>query len=57
MTNILIEYANHECAGCGKNSDELAIEESWTDEDFDSYSVTTNCGFWYCHTDCYRDSH
>ncbi len=54
--NILIDYAGHECMGCGTTSDELAKKEGWTDDDFDNTSRTTVEGNWYCHIDCFRDS-
>lgn len=53
----LSDFANHDCMGCGRTSEEIAKEEDYTDEDFDENSRTTLCGNWYHHIDCYRDSH
>ena len=52
----LVDYTGRECWGCGQLSDDIAVNDDWTDEDFDMCSVETNCGSWYCHRDCYRDS-
>lgn len=54
--NILLDFANHECTGCAKTSEDLANNEGWTDDDFDNNSRTTVEGNWYCHIDCFRDS-
>ena len=56
-TPFLIDFHNMECMGCGRLSDDIAAQENVTDEDFDNYSRTTDCGHWYCHSDCFRDSH
>lgn len=53
---ILVDFANHECMGCGRTSEELARDEGWTDDDFDNNSCTTVEGNWYHHIDCFRDS-
>jgi hypothetical protein len=52
----LIDFAGHECMGCGQTSDEIALNDGWTDDDFDNNSRTTVEGNWYCHIDCFRDS-
>ena len=57
MEPLLVDYANHECVGCGRTSEEIAVEDDCDDFAFDKYSVHTNSGHWYCHEDCYRDSH
>ncbi len=54
--NTLYDYADHECCGCGKSSDQIALEDGWTDEDFSENSLETDWGHWYCHLDCWRDS-
>ena len=36
--NKLVDYANHECVGCGRTSEQISLEEGWTDFDFDSES-------------------
>ncbi len=53
---VLIDFAGLECSGCGITSEQLVYEESWSEDDIDSNSRTTNCGNWYCHIDCFRDS-
>lgn len=45
-----------DCAGCGKNVEQVLIDYETNIEEVEEYSVWTNCGWWYCHTDCYRDS-
>lgn len=52
----LVDFAGLECAGCGITSEQLVYQEGWSEDDIDSNSRTTNCGNWYCHTDCFRDS-
>lgn len=52
----LVDYENYECAGCGRTSKEIAEYQDWDDSDFESCSITTDSGNWYCHTDCLRDS-
>lgn len=52
----LIDYTGRECMGCGRLSDEMAISDGWTDDDFENNSRRTAEGNWYCHIDCFRDS-
>jgi len=52
----LYDFAGHQCVGCGRTSEEIAMYEGWNDDDFDNNSKTTNSGLWYCHEDCFRDS-
>jgi uncharacterized protein YqkB len=52
----LVDFAGLECAGCGITSEQLVYEEDWSEDDIDSNSRTTNCGNWYCHIDCFKDS-
>lgn len=53
---ILFDYAGYECTGCGRTSEQIAVEDGWTDDDFDCCSSETDSGLWYCNRDCYRDS-
>ena len=53
----LIDYAKKECSGCGRMSEQIAEDDGFTDDDFDRESMTTNCGDWYHHRDCFTDSH
>ncbi len=53
---VLIDYAGHECSGCGQTSEEMFECDGWTDEDFENNSRRTVEGNWYCHIDCFRDS-
>lgn len=46
-----------ECCGCGRTSDEIVQEDNLTYTQLDDSSRTTDSGLWYCHDDCYRDSH
>ncbi len=45
------------CTGCGRTSDEVMKEDECTVDDLEDNSIETNSGLWYCHRDCYRDSH
>lgn len=59
-----MDFSNHfmvcevdrECVGCGRTSTEIRVEDQCTQDQLDDYSVTTDSGLWYCHSDCYRDS-
>ncbi len=51
------DFYEHECVGCGRTSEDIVIEDECTFEELDRYSKTTDSGLWYCHADCYRDSH
>ena len=53
---LLVDYSGYECMGCGRLSDDIALENGFDDDDFDGYSRTTVEGNWYCHIDCFRDS-
>ncbi len=44
-----------ECVGCGITSEDLK-SEGWTDNNIDENSVWMDCGHWYCHDDCLKDS-
>lgn len=44
-----------ECEGCGRNSDEIVIDDGCTYEELEWSSKTCNSGSWFCHDDCYRD--
>ncbi|HEY2811780.1 MAG TPA: hypothetical protein VGJ00_10390 [Rhabdochlamydiaceae bacterium] len=50
------DFYNRECAGCGRDCHQIVKEDSCTYEDLEWESKTEECGLWYCHTDCYRDS-
>lgn len=52
----LVDFAGLECAGCGTTSEQLVEQEDWTEKDIDDNGVWLNCGDWYCHDDCLRDS-
>ena len=52
----LVDFANLECMGCGRTSEEIEREEGYNDFSFDNNSRTTVCGNWYHHIDCFRDS-
>jgi len=54
---IRIEELHDECAGCGRTSGQIVAEDNCTFEELEWESKTSNCGLWYCHIDCYRDSH
>lgn len=56
MPPPLVNYKIHQCSGCGKLSANIVIQSLIHDDDFDSNSRTTNCGLWYCNTDCFRAS-
>lgn len=53
--NISDFYLN-ECAGCGRTTEEIVKELDCSYEEIEDESKTTNCGLWYCHMDCFRDS-
>lgn len=52
----IIDFAGYECTGCGRTTEQMSVEDGWTDEDFDNNQVSTNSGLWYCHRDCLRDT-
>lgn len=52
----LIDFAGYMCTGCDITAEELVYQEGWTKEDIDNNQVETNCGNWYCHSHCLRDS-
>jgi hypothetical protein len=56
-TVLLHDFYFHECTGCGRTSEEIVNEDECTYESLEWNSKTTNSGLWYCHDDCYRDSH
>jgi hypothetical protein len=45
------------CTGCDKSEKEIMEEQNCTEEELDNCSLTLNCGAWYCHDDCFHDSH
>ncbi len=47
---------NKECAGCGQTASQVMEQWETTEEEMEEEAVYTNCGNWYCHSDCYRDS-
>ena len=51
------DFCSEECTGCGRSSSQIIKEANCTFEELEHDSVTTNSGLWYCHTDCFRDSH
>lgn len=52
----LIDYAGLECIGCGITSEQLVSQEGWDEKDIEQCSVWEDCGWWYCHYHCKRDS-
>jgi hypothetical protein len=45
-----------ECTGCSITPESLIKDEGFTEEEIEEYSVFMDCGFWYCHRYCLRDS-
>ncbi len=54
---IINDFYFIECMGCGRNSEEIVLHEGCTFEELDDNSRRTVEGNWYCHIDCFRDSH
>jgi len=50
------EFYTRECVGCGRNSNQIVKDDACTFVELEWHSKTTECGLWYCHHDCYRDS-
>lgn len=46
-----------QCMGCYRLGKEIMEEDSITEEELERESVQTNAGDYYCHSDCFRDSH
>ena len=51
------DFYYRECCGCGRDSNQIVTEDEITYDDLEWSSKETDCGMWYCHADCYRDSH
>ena len=54
---LLVKFAGMTCLGCGRASEDIANEDDCNDSVFKKISRTTNNVNWYCHSDCFRDSH
>jgi hypothetical protein len=50
------EFYTRECVGCGRDSNQIVKEDECSYIELEEYSIELDCGFWYCHQDCYRDS-
>jgi Zn ribbon nucleic-acid-binding protein len=50
------EFYIKECVGCGRDSNQIVKEDACTYIELEENSIELDCGFWYCHHDCYRDS-
>ncbi len=47
-------HNNRQCMGCYRMSSEIMYTEEIDGKCLDDNSHTTNCGNWYCHSDCGR---
>ncbi|CAK0742219.1 hypothetical protein CCP3SC1AL1_1170018 [Gammaproteobacteria bacterium] len=45
-----------DCMGCGMSAQEVMKQHEITEEEMTEEAVFTDSGYWYCHTDCLRDS-
>lgn len=52
-----LNLSGRECMGCGRTAEEIIENDTCTPEQLEDNSRTTLCGNWYCHLDCFRDSH
>lgn len=54
---FITDVYSHECTGCGRSSEEIVKEVGCSYIELEDEAIETNGGLWYCHIDCYRDSH